>query len=295
MQKKIASFRVQVTGPCHIDLTYFPMDTQYCNLVFESYSYNTAEVRIVWRDWEPVSIPDPNAKSLPDYELIDFEHKQDMLVYTAGLWDQLETKFIFRRLYGYYVLQVSSTNKRMHNTANILLQAYLPTYLSVFYQLGLHFWIDTKALPARNNTWRQLPNGTDFFSWENIIKNLPRVSYVKVSQSEKYSIQNQRKEKHCSGVGHLDVRLRWIHIFYRWWSWLLWALQINLRLNDAGISGSKIRWQCDRKTTEWTPQPSSRGYMTTALRQQQQMQKEQPLIHIAACSTDEHQIQRNVK
>lgn len=89
-----------------MDLTYFPMDTQQCNLIFESYSYNTAEVRIVWRDWEPVSIPDESSKKLPDFELVDYQHKRNTLVYTAGLWDQLETVFTFRRLYGYYVLQV---------------------------------------------------------------------------------------------------------------------------------------------------------------------------------------------
>ncbi|KAH7711128.1 CRE-LGC-53 protein [Aphelenchoides avenae] len=82
------------------------MDSQQCNLIFESYSYNTAEVRIVWRDWEAVSIPDPNARMLPDFELVDVQHHRSTLVYTAGLWDQLEVVFKFRRLYGFYVLQV---------------------------------------------------------------------------------------------------------------------------------------------------------------------------------------------
>lgn len=60
----------------------------------------------MWRDWEPVSIPDPSSKKLPDFELIEFGHDQQTLVYTAGLWDQLEVVFKFRRLYGFYVLQV---------------------------------------------------------------------------------------------------------------------------------------------------------------------------------------------
>ncbi|EYB82217.1 hypothetical protein Y032_0364g3556 [Ancylostoma ceylanicum] len=100
------NFRVSLIGPCKLDLTYFPMDRQSCNLVFESYSFNTAEVRIVWRDWEPVSIPDPDSKNLPDFELVQFMHRNATLVYTAGLWDQLEVEFTFRRLYGYYVLQI---------------------------------------------------------------------------------------------------------------------------------------------------------------------------------------------
>ncbi|PIO68150.1 Neurotransmitter-gated ion-channel ligand binding domain protein [Teladorsagia circumcincta] len=129
------NFRVSLIGPCKLDLTYFPMDRQSCNLVFESYSYNTAEVRIVWRDWEPVSIPDPNSKNLPDFELIQF---------------------------------IDMTNN---------FQAYMPTYLSVFIS-WIAFWIDTKALPARITLGVSSLMALTF-QFGNIVKNLPRVSYVK--------------------------------------------------------------------------------------------------------------------
>lgn len=76
------------------------------NASLQSYSYNRAEVRIIWRDWEPISIPNPSSKNLPDFVLIHSENKNTTLYYTAGQWDQLEAVFIFRRLYGYYVLQV---------------------------------------------------------------------------------------------------------------------------------------------------------------------------------------------
>uniref|UniRef100_A0AC35UHQ8 Neur_chan_LBD domain-containing protein n=1 Tax=Rhabditophanes sp. KR3021 TaxID=114890 RepID=A0AC35UHQ8_9BILA len=154
------NFRVAIEGPCQLQLQLFPMDSMTCNYIFESYSYNTAEVRIVWRDWEAVSIPDPNAKKLPDFDLITFSHKTASNLYTAGYWDQLEVVFVFKRLYGYYVLQ-----------------AYMPTYLSVAIS-WISFYLDRSQLPARITlSVSSLMSLT--FQFGNIMKNLPRSSVLK--------------------------------------------------------------------------------------------------------------------
>lgn len=39
-------WQVQVMAPCQLDLRSFPIDKASCQLVFESYSYNTATVRV---------------------------------------------------------------------------------------------------------------------------------------------------------------------------------------------------------------------------------------------------------
>ncbi|KAK0404515.1 hypothetical protein QR680_017485 [Steinernema hermaphroditum] len=136
------NYRVSLQGPCQLDLSYFPMDTQRCNIVFESYSYNTAEVQIVSC---PTSLPQP---------------QRDAFIHS---WRK--AVFIFRRPYGYYVLQ-----------------AYLPTYLSVFIS-WIAFWIDTRALPARITLGVSSLMALTF-QFGNIVKNLPRVSYVKAGDTE---------------------------------------------------------------------------------------------------------------
>ena len=46
------------------------------------------------------------ATRLPDFMLIAYNTSQTRTDYTAGNWDQLYSKFIFKRQRGYYILQV---------------------------------------------------------------------------------------------------------------------------------------------------------------------------------------------
>ncbi|VDN34166.1 unnamed protein product [Cylicostephanus goldi] len=94
---------MKLTGPCDMNLKRFPFDQQKCFLTFESYNYNTGEVRMQWNQPYPVMLLKPI--QLPDFELVNFSVIAVEQMYPAGWWDELTVAFVFKRRYGWYILQ----------------------------------------------------------------------------------------------------------------------------------------------------------------------------------------------
>lgn len=63
-------WRIKSTGPCHMDLSNFPMDSISCMLTFESYNYNIQEVRMKWN--EPHDVLMFKDIELPDFTLVNY-------------------------------------------------------------------------------------------------------------------------------------------------------------------------------------------------------------------------------
>lgn len=97
---------------------------------------------------------------LPDFDMVHYSTKKETLLYPNGYWDQLQVTFTFKRRYGFYIIQ-----------------AYVPTYLTIIVS-WVSFCMEPKALPARTTVGISSLLALTF-QFGNILKNLPRVSYVK--------------------------------------------------------------------------------------------------------------------
>ncbi|CAJ0578804.1 unnamed protein product, partial [Mesorhabditis spiculigera] len=106
------NYRVRVSAPCDMDLTLYPFDSATCQLVFESYSYNTATVKV---DWMPNPVTIVPGVELSDFHILESHAFKHTEVYKAGEWYRLSIELKFKREYSYYILQM-----------------YAPTYISVF-------------------------------------------------------------------------------------------------------------------------------------------------------------------
>uniref|UniRef100_A0A158R465 Ligand-gated ion channel 50 n=1 Tax=Syphacia muris TaxID=451379 RepID=A0A158R465_9BILA len=149
--------RMSVKAPCELDLRTFPFDVQSCTLVLESYSHSSEEVQLRWME-EAVTLT--KKIQLPDFDLASFDAYHEKMIYPNGPWDQLRVTFKFKRRYGFYILQ-----------------AYVPTYLTIIVS-WVGFCMEPKALPARTTLGVSSLLALTF-QFGNILKNLPRVSYVK--------------------------------------------------------------------------------------------------------------------
>lgn len=110
-----------------MDLSTFPMDVQFCEVIFESYSYSTEKVELDWLPPLPVSVPEGTKFQLPDFEFHHLNWTRTKIAYLAQHWDQLGVKFYFKVIfepsysfrpyrYAHVGLVLSETFRLLHST-----------------------------------------------------------------------------------------------------------------------------------------------------------------------------------
>lgn len=155
----MVNYRVRVKGPCSLELSNFPLDLQTCGLIYESFNYNNQEVQMRWSAIEePVQTMAPIV--LPDFDLFKITANRKEEPYPAGMWDELHVIIMFERRFVWYFMQ-----------------AYLPTYLTIFIS-WVSFALGPRAIPARTMLGVNALLAM-IFQFGNIMRNLPRVSYIK--------------------------------------------------------------------------------------------------------------------
>ena len=95
--------KISTTLGCPMQLGRYPMDTQYCSILFESFGFTMDTMYFSWMD-SPVDVDPSN--QFPQYSLagqILYDCSQD---YTAGAFPCLEIRFVFQRALGYYLLRM---------------------------------------------------------------------------------------------------------------------------------------------------------------------------------------------
>ncbi|KAK5985223.1 Acetylcholine-gated chloride channel subunit acc-2 [Trichostrongylus colubriformis] len=155
----MVNYRVRVKGPCSLELSNFPLDLQTCGLIYESFNYNNQEVRMRWTTIDEPVQP-MGAIVLPDFDLFKISANRKEEPYPAGMWDELHVIIMFERRFVWYFMQ-----------------AYLPTYLTIFIS-WISFALGPRAIPARTMLGVNALLAM-IFQFGNIMRNLPRVSYIK--------------------------------------------------------------------------------------------------------------------
>uniref|UniRef100_UPI00358EF523 glycine receptor subunit alpha-2-like isoform X1 n=2 Tax=Myxine glutinosa TaxID=7769 RepID=UPI00358EF523 len=152
------STRLTLTLGCNMDLRYFPMDTQVCRIIIESYGYSTEDLLFQWEKHNPVQVDEQ--LELPQFMLHRLKTGTCTSDYTTGSFSCIEAILTLKREMGYYLIQL-----------------YIPCILIVILS-WVSFWIHHDSAPARValgiTTVLTMTTQSG-----NIGETLPKVSYVK--------------------------------------------------------------------------------------------------------------------
>ncbi|ESO02456.1 hypothetical protein HELRODRAFT_131046, partial [Helobdella robusta] len=149
--------KVSATLSCPMKLQKYPMDTQICPMMFESCIYT---MDAIYFSWYPKTVEYEKNMQMPQFKVQSHYLYDCVQNYTAGAFPCLAIKFVFRRDFGYFFIQV-----------------YVPSMLIVILS-WVSFWLNIEASPARVSIGL-LTVLTMTTQSAGVNASLPRVSYIK--------------------------------------------------------------------------------------------------------------------
>ncbi|XP_053971543.1 gamma-aminobutyric acid receptor subunit beta isoform X6 [Hylaeus anthracinus] len=153
------SIRLTITASCPMNLQYFPMDRQLCNIEIESFGYTMRDIRYKWNEG-PDSVGVSHEVSLPQFKVLGHRQRAMEISLTTGNYSRLACEIQFVRSMGYYLIQI-----------------YIPSGLIVIIS-WVSFWLNRNATPARVALGvTTVLTMTTLMSSTNAA--LPKISYVK--------------------------------------------------------------------------------------------------------------------
>ncbi|XP_046380472.1 glycine receptor subunit alpha-2-like isoform X2 [Haliotis rufescens] len=156
------SMRLSLTLSCRMKLVNFPLDSQNCPMLIQSYTYTTENVLFSWDEKDPITF-DEEMKM--DQELPQFIIENSTTEICEVKADQssfacIKAFFTLKRDIRYYIIQV-----------------YVPSILIVVLS-WVSFWLDLESIPARVSLG-VLTVLTLNTHGSNVQASLPKVSYIK--------------------------------------------------------------------------------------------------------------------
>ncbi|XP_046399071.1 glycine receptor subunit alpha-3-like isoform X2 [Ischnura elegans] len=150
--------RLKLTFSCMMDLAKFPLDSQICTMEVASFSKTTEELRLEWKNSNPVIMG--KGLRMPQFEIVDIVASDCQESFQIGNYSCLVAEFYLSRSVGFH-----------------LVQSYLPTLLIVVIS-WVSFWMDVDSVPGRTTLGVTTLLAVSSQS-SGIQSGLPQVSYIK--------------------------------------------------------------------------------------------------------------------
>ncbi|KXJ15703.1 gamma-aminobutyric acid receptor subunit beta-3 [Exaiptasia diaphana] len=154
------STRITLTVQCSMDFRLYPMDTQRCPLVIESYAHTVEDIRYEWKSGKKGDGIEVVSERIAQFELLEVKKDSGAQSNSKGSFSSVKAWFSFKR-----------------RTTYFFYQSFMPTIFLVIIS-WCQFWISAEAVPARVSLSVTTVLAILFLS-STINENMPKVSYMK--------------------------------------------------------------------------------------------------------------------